>query len=387
MKPSLIRPAWWLAVLLSLGLVLGGVQSTAQAAAPSTCTSTPFRSNAGKHVVYRIPAIVMTTRGTLLAFAERRKGTSPAADTGDVEVVVARSTDRGCHWSTPRRIADRGRNTVGNPVPVVDRTTGTVLLFTILRARGGGTTARGLHLQRSTDDGRTFTQHSRARVDVSKIPGWRGGLTGPGHAIQLQAAKSPKRGRLVIPMGYKRNDRYGVYGLVSDNGGRSWRVGYNTLTDGRIEGTVAELPDGRLWISYRNRDAKASVGTGRVGAFSRNAGSSLAGPLKRSGLPIVSVQGSSLALTGRHAGTLLFSSPAGQDRTRRERMSVFASSGSKAGTRWRNAHQVQGAKRPGAYSDLVQLSDITIGILYETGEKSWKERIEFRSMRLSTVLG
>lgn len=386
MKPSWTRPAWWLAALMSLGLVLGGLPSTAQAA-PRTCTSTPFRSNPGKHVVYRIPAIVVTTRGTVLAFAERRRSTSPSADTGDVEVVLARSTDRGCHWSTPRRIADRGRDTVGNPVPVVDRTTGTVLLFTVLRARGGGTTAHGLHLQRSNDDGRTFTRHSRGRVDVSKIRGWHGGLTGPGHAIQLRAAKSPHRGRIVVPMGYKRNDRYGVYGLVSDNHGRSWRVAYNTVTDGRIEGTVAELPDGRLWISYRNRNVGASVGTGRVGAFSRNGGSSLAGPLKRSGLPVVSVQGSSLGLTGRHAGILLFSSPAGRDRTRRERMAIFVSSGSKVGTRWRNAHQVQPDKRPGAYSDLVQLSDTTIGILYETGQRSWKERIEFRSIRLSAVLG
>ena len=386
MKPSLIRPAWWLAVLMSLGLVLGTLPSTAQAVVLGTCTSTPFRSNPDKQAVYRIPAIVATNRGTLLAFAERRRSTSPATDTGDVEVVVARSTDRGCHWSAPRRIADRGENTVGNPVPVVDRTTGTVLLFTILRARGGGSTARGLHLQHSTDDGRTFTPHARARVDVSKIPGWHGGLTGPGHAIQLRALTSPHRGRLVIPMGYKHNDRYGVYGLISDNHGRSWRVGYNAVTDGRIEGTVAELSDGRLWISYRNRDAQAAVGTGRVGAFSRNGGSSLAGPLKRSGLPVVSVQGSSLALTGRYAGTLLFSSPAGQDRTRRERMSIFASSGSTVGTRWRNAHQVQPDKQPGAYSDLVQLSGTTIGILFETGQRSWKERIEFRSIRISTVL-
>ena len=385
MKPSLIRPAWWLAVLMSLGLVLGGLPSTAQAA-PGTCTSTPFRSNAGKGVVYRIPAIVATGRGTLLAFAERRRGTSPANDTGDVEVVVARSTTRGCTWSKPRTIADRGRDTVGNPVPVFDRETGTVLLFTVARKRGGGSTARGLYLQRSKDDGRTFTAYSKARVNVSKIPGWHGGLTGPGHGIQLQAAKSPRRGRLVIPMGYKRNDRYGVYGLISDNNGRSWRVGYKTSTDGRIEGTVAELSDGRLWISYRNRNANASVGSGRVGAFSRTAGSSLSGPLKRSGLPVVSVQGSALGLTGRYAGTVLFSSPAGRDESRRERMAIFATSGSRVARSWRSPYQLNPEKRPAAYSDLVQLSDTTVGILYETGRRSWKERIVFKSLRLSTVL-
>lgn len=188
-------------------------------------------------------------------------------------------------------------------------------------------------------------------------------------------------------MGYKRNNRYGVYGLISDDRGRTWRVGYNALTDGRIEGTFAELPDGRLWVSYRNRNAGAAVGTGRVGAFSLNGGFSLAGPLKRAGLPVVSVQGSALALTGRHAGSLLVSSPAGRDRTRRERMAIFASSGSRIGTRWQAPYYVNRDKPPAAYSDLVQLSDTTIGILCETGQRSWKERIEFRSIRLSAVFG
>ncbi len=385
MKPSLPRPAWWLAVLMSLGLVLGGLPSTAQAAS-GTCTSTPFRSNPGAGIVYRVPAVVMTSRGTLLAFAERRRGTSPTNDTGDVEVVVARSTTRGCSWSKPRRIADRGRDTVGNPVPVFDRETGTVLLFTVARARGGGSTSRGLHLQRSTDDGRTFTSYSKARVDVGKIRGWHGGLTGPGHGIQLRSAKSPHRGRLVIPMGYKRNNRYGVYGLISDNHGKSWRVGYDAATDGRIEGTVAELADGRVWVSYRNRNVNASLGSGRVGAFSRDGGSSLSGPLKRAGLPVVSVQGTALGLTGRYAGTLLFSSPAGRDETRRERMAIFASSGSRISTSWRTPYQLNRENRPAAYSDLVQMSDTTIGILYETGRRSWKERIVFRSIRLSAIL-
>jgi len=267
---------WGLAGLVVLALLLVGLPSTAQGAPSGTCRSTPFRTNIGKRVVYRIPAMVVTNRGTVLAFAERRRSTSPAADTGDNEVVVARSTDRGCHWSAPRVIADQGRATVGNPVPVVDSTTGTVLLFTVARA-AGSTTARGLHLQRSTDDGRTFTRYSRARLDLTKVRGFHGGLTGPGHGIQLRSGKSPHRGRLVVPMGYKIGTRYGAYGLISDDHGRTWKVGYDTRTDGRIEGTVAELPSGRLWISYRNRNVKAAVGTGRVGAFSTDGGSSLRG--------------------------------------------------------------------------------------------------------------
>ena len=381
----LTRPARNLLAGL-LAVVLSVLVVPPADAAPRTCTATPFRTNAGKHVVYRIPALVRTPKGTLLAFAERRRSTSPASDVSDTEVVLARSTDRGCHWSAPRVIADRGTDTVGNPVPLVDTTTGTVLLFTMDRPKGG-TTAHGLHLQRSTDDGRTFTPYSGARHDLAGTPRWSGGLTGPGHALQLQSPRSRHRGRLVVPLGYKDGTRYGAYVIVSDDHGATWEVGFKAPgSDGRIEGTVAELPDGRLWISYRNRNAQAPVGTGRISAWSSDGGSSLDAPFERAGLPVVSVQGSALALTGRHAGTLLFSSPSRKDPTRRHGMALFASRGAAAGRTWGKPYSVQKDSRPAAYSDLAQLDGDTVGVLYETGQTSWHERIDFRSLRLSDVL-
>ncbi len=322
----------------------------------------------------------------MLAFAERRRSISPSSDISDNEVVVVRSTDRGCHWSAPRVIPDRCHDTVGNPVPVVDTTTGTIMLFSMDRAPGG-TTTHGLHLQRSTDDGRTFTAYSKASTDLAGIPRWSGGLTGPGHAIQLRSPKSTHRGRIVVPMGYQKGARYGAYAIASDDHGKTWRVGYQALgTDGRIEGTVAELPDGRLWISYRNRNANAPVGTGRISAWSSDGGSSLDAPFRRAGLPVVSVQGSSLALTGRYRGTLLFSSPSRQDPTRRHGMAVYVSRGKGAGKAWGAPRQVQKDSRPAAYSDLAQLDGVTVGVLYETGQTSWKERIDFRSLRIADLV-
>ena len=367
-------------------VTLVALPPAADAAAPRTCTATPFRTDVAKKVVYRIPAMVVTPKGTLVAFAERRRSTSPAADISDIEIVTVRSTDRGCHWSRPKVIADRGTGTVGNPAPLVDSSTGDVLVFSIHRPKGG-TTAHGFHMQRSTDDGRTFTSYSKAGKDLAGTPRYSGGLTGPGHALQLRSPQSKHRGRLVVPMGYKDGTRYGAYAVVSDDHGKTWKVGYKaTGNDGRIEGTVAELPDGRLWISYRNRNARAPVGTGRVSAFSSDGGSSLDAPFKRAGLPTVSVQGSSLALTGRYAGTLLFSSPSRKDPTRRHGMALFVSRGKGAGQSWGGAHPVQKDSRPAAYSDLVQLDGATIGILYETGQTSWKERIDFRSLRIADVL-
>ena len=379
--------AWAILVATLLALVLVPSQAPWTAvAAPGPCSGTPFVTSVPKRVVYRIPALVVTPRGVLVAFAERRRSTGPESDISDTEVVTSRSSDRGCHWTAPRVVADSGTDTVGNPVPVVDVTTGTILLFTVDRPRGG-TTGRGLHLQRSEDDGLSFTPYSEARVDLAGTRGWSGGLTGPGHAIQLRAPASPHPGRIVVPLGYKSGERYGTYGIVSDDHGSHWSVGYNALTDDpRIEGTVAELADGRLWISYHARGGRPAVGTGRVVAYSRDGGTTLDGPFRPAGLPVVSVQGSALTLSGSYGGRLLFSSPAGQDTSRRHQMAVFATGRTKPETTWAAPYDVQLDSRPASYSDLVQLDDATVGILYETGRTSWHERIDFQNLRIADVL-
>ncbi len=374
--------------LLALGsLVAPAVPAATATAGPTaaagtpTCTATVFRSKPSAEVWYRIPAVVRTPSGTLVAFAERRHSTGAASDVSDTELVRSRSTDGGCRWSTPAVVADQGRGTVGNPAPVVDTGTGDVVLLSVYRAEGSPT-GRGLHLQRSTDDGQTFTAYGDAGVSMKGVDHWAGGLTGPGHAIQLHAAASPHPGRLVVPMGYHSDDRYGTYGLVSDDHGAHWRVGYDSrVAEGRIEGTVAELPDGRLWVGYRVRGTSVAIGRSRVGGFSADGGSSLVSGLTPTKQQVVAIQGSALGLTGPRAGTLLYSSPAGTaSRSERRGMTVFASSGTGVGTRWTVAAKVGPAKLPAAYSDLVQLDQTHVGVLYETGDTSWKERIDFRAV-------
>ena len=46
--------------------------------------------------IYRIPALAVTEAGTLLAFAEARR--AGIGDTGDIDLVVRRSTDGGDTW-------------------------------------------------------------------------------------------------------------------------------------------------------------------------------------------------------------------------------------------------------------------------------------------------
>jgi sialidase-1 len=366
-------------------LVTGAATGSAQAAPASrarSCAATPFRSRAGAHVWYRIPAIVRTDAGTLLAFAERRDSMEPSSDTGDTDVVVARSVDRGCTWTAPRVVAAHGSDTVGNPAPVVDRDTGRVLLLTVDRPQGG-TSLHGLHVQRSTDDGRSFTPYGSSGGDLFGLPGWSGGLTGPGHALQLSSG--PHAGRIVVPIGYQRDGRRGAYGIVSDDHGATWSIGYDSRGDDhRQEGTVAQLADGRLWISYHEQSSGVPVGTGRIAALSSDGGATLSTPFTRLALPTVSVQAGSLVLTGSHAGTVLVSSPGAPDPRARRVMTVFVAKGTVPGRSW-TRYPVTLDDTPASYSDLVQVDDATVGVLYETGTTSWHEGIAYRSVPIAAL--
>jgi sialidase-1 len=370
------------AVGVAATALLAAVPAPAAATIGSRCSSTPFRADPAHRRWYRIPAVVRTKAGTLVAFAERRDRTD--SDLGNFDVVTVRSTDGGCRWSAPAVVGNDAANRVSNPAPIVDTTTGKVLLFSVVTPRpGSGGRGKGLYLQTSADDGRTFSP-LLARP-VRPAGAYKGGLTGPGHGIQL-SVRHP--GRLVLPMGYKTSaGRYGAYGIYSDDHGTSWRTGYDqqdTTGVQFIEGTVAELPSGDLFVSYRDRRDGAQAGTARQAAVSTDGGTTLAAPFRRSSLPVVSVQGSALALKGTYAGQLLFSSPAVRDPRLRRQMSIFVST--TKGATWGRRYQVELEDTPGSYSDLVQLGASTVGVLYETGTVTWKERIAFESIPVPSLM-
>lgn len=78
-----------------------------------------FRSGTDGYNTFRIPAIIATRKGTLLAFAEGRKNSS--SDTGDIDMVMKRSEDNGKTWSKLEVLRDDGINVCGNPAPVIDK--------------------------------------------------------------------------------------------------------------------------------------------------------------------------------------------------------------------------------------------------------------------------
>src|SRR5712692_3850602 len=86
-----------------------------------------FRSGEGGYHTYRIPALITTRKGTLLAFCEGRK--NAGSDSGDIDLLLKRSFDQGKTWTKTQVLADFGGDTIGNPAPVVEQKTGTILLL------------------------------------------------------------------------------------------------------------------------------------------------------------------------------------------------------------------------------------------------------------------
>ena len=162
-----------------------------------------FKSGTEGYQCFRIPAIVTTTEGTLLAFAEgRKKGCS---DTGNIDLVMKRSEDNGKTWSNLLVIRDDGENVCGNPAPVVDESTGTIHLLSTWNLgedpekkiiEGNSKDTRRVFVMESGDDGKSWSSPLEITSSV-KQDHWTWYATGPCHGIQLK--EGPHRDRLIIP--------------------------------------------------------------------------------------------------------------------------------------------------------------------------------------------
>ncbi|MDG9719200.1 sialidase family protein [Streptomyces sp. DH24] len=387
--------------LLVTAVLLTPLTATGPAsAAPRCASSVPYVSGEGGYDTYRIPAAVSTPKGTVLAFAEGRRG--GAGDTGAIDVVVRRSTDGGCTWGPLSVVAAGDGDTRGNPAPVVDPRTGDVVLVTcfnggdateaqIMRGEVTPERSRRVFVQRSRDDGRHFTPPREITADV-KLPHWRWYATGPGHAIAL--TRGPHAGRLVVPANHsaappdgstdtgQEARYYGAHALYSDDSGRTWRLGYlDDSYDGQDnanESSAAQLPDGRIYFSARDQNG-TSTGN-RLDTYSSDGGESLDRPYAvQPGLNDVPVvQGSVLQLPGAGA-PLLFSGPSVP--TARQAMAIWRSTD--GGATFSKA--VTLSDRRAAYSDLVRVDRNTVGVLYETGVTGTYETIEFRRLPVTDL--
>ena len=332
-------------------------------------------SGEGGYFRYRIPALVTSTKGTVLAFAEARKFTGKDSD--QIDISLRRSTDGARTFDDPRIIATKTGWVTGNPSPVVDRATGTIWLLLCRNLQDGdetmiceGNAPREVWIMSSDDDGVSWTEPTEITAEV-KPSEWSWYATGPGHGIQLSSE------RLMIPCDHivlkdrSRQDPYFSHVVYSDDGGKSWQIG-GTADEGTNESTILEAADGRLYFNCRNKYKLPGGGNSRCITWSDDSGDSFSPIVHDAALPEPNCQASVCRLTTGQTHDIdrvLFSNPA--DRSGRTNLTVRLSY-DECRT-WPESRVLH--ESAAAYSDLCVCDDEYICCLYERGDDGPYERI------------
>lgn len=316
---------------------------------------------------YRIPSLICTKSGTVLAFSEGR--IDIGKDGGPTDIVLKRSLGNGGPW-TPAFMAARGegrnrqdtmmwlplqvvlRSTNGdawmNPVPVIDQTDGTIYLLANLYPQPYKDANQAIWFVKSTDEGATWS----TPVEITQGTGKH--EIGPGAGIQLRS------GRLMIQ----------VYDSVifSDDHGKTWKSGGIAPGDWN-ETQVVQLVDGSLLFSRRKAP-------NRVFLYSKDDGETWSQPVAQSELPDPDCQGSMIRFTREDQGytknRILFANPvsgaiaAGSaESDPRGRFNVTVRMSYDEGKTWPIEKLILAG--PGAYSSMTVFPDGSVGILFETG--------------------
>ena len=343
-----------------------------------------FESGTNGYHTFRIPSIVTTKNGTILAFAEGRKVSS--SDTGDIDLVLKRSEDNGKTWSNLSVIWDDGENVCGNPAPVVDITSGNIYLLSTWNlgtdhaadiTKQTSKDSRRVFVLVSADDGRSWSTAKEITKSV-KLDNWTWYATGPCHGIQL--AKGHATGRLIIPCDHIEagTNKYFSHIIYSDDRGATWKLGGSTSQDQVNECTIAELQDGTLMLNMRNYNSAEKT---RKISISQDAGVNWGNIYSDKTLTEPICQGSLLRYSFKDdmKSRLLFLNP--DDTTKRQNMTLRLSFDE--GSTWAKSRVLH--KGPSAYSDLTRLPNGNIGCLYEAGVINAKQGIIYQEVSLAEI--
>lgn len=334
-----------------------------------------FRAGVGGYHSYRIPALLTSSSGTLLAFAEARRDNRGDPGLGDIDLVFASSSDQGRSWSAMKVLDDPGEKwSASNPTPVLDRSNHRVWIFFNRWQPGYGTDKsepgrphNQMWARTSDDDGVTWSEPRDLTRDSRDYEHWGAMFLGPGGAIQA------KSGRLLIPASMKA-DLFSVqatvgsftgtlglmraYVLYSDDHGQSWNRGAlaPALTN---ENQLVEVADGKILM-----DARQNNGDHRWFLTSPDGGQTWLRP--RVGMQVSAVA----TAIERFGNSLLWTGP-----TLANRQNLVIRVSEDEGQTWARERVLYGGYA--AYSDLAILADSTIGVLWERGTTEPYQSITF----------
>lgn len=367
--------------------------SPTRAAEPTTPTTTSlFEAGQGGYVMYRIPGLVVTARGTILAYCEARAGKS---DWAPIDIMLRRCTDGGRTWSpqakmsavpegyqpNPAALAKKqvkapGQITANNPIMIADVQPGVVHFFYHVEY------ARVFY-RRSDDDGATW---SAPREITAAIEGFRDRypwvVVGNGCGHGLQITSGPHRGRLVLALwlstgtgggGHRPSDLASCY---SDDRGATWQRGDFIVRDGdTVEGVrvtnpsetaLVEISGGRVLANIRTESAPNR----RLLAVSADGGAAWSAKRFCKDLVDPVCMGSNVRLgDGRLAfanpDNLLVKGKPGKPGQNRDRRNVTLRISADDGQTWKKSRVIDAG--PSGYSDLAVTADGELLCLYERG--------------------
>ena len=324
----------------------------------------------------RIPSVVVTKKGTVLAIAE---GRAQHADQANNKLILKRSADGGRSWGPMQVIAADGENCLNNPCAVVEQETGRVSVMYQSYPAGfserDGKIRPGLdgpgivrnYLVHSDDDGATWSRPEDV-TRTTKTPE-RVTIVASGPGIGIQLRHGPHAGRLIMPFNEGPFGQWNVVAVYSDDGGANWRLGQPApgcrVPDGKggeislvNEVQMVELADGAVMLNSRKWGGKAL----RKIAVSKDGGLTWSKiqeePALRDPGCMASIFRYSFPGNGGKS-RILYSGP---DSTSRDNGTVYLSYDE--GRTW----PVRKVMVPGsfAYSVLTALPDGTLGCLFET---------------------
>ena len=327
---------------------------------------------------HRIPALTTATNGWIIAAWDGRPETCQDAPQAN-SIVYRISKDGGKSW-TPIQTAlagTPGANKIGfsDPSFVVDRSTGTIFLFSVKSFDAGlfqsqlGTdpNARNIlhaHVVESHDNGQTWVNPRTITDQVTQghDDQWFTRFASSGEGIQLRYGAHA--GRLiqqyaVANLGSTSLMAVSVY---SDDHGATWKPG--APSEGSAdENKVVELSDGRLLLNSRTQGTAGQ----RLEAISYDGGQTW-GPFRHN-----------WDLTDpRNNASIIRAYPNAPQGSARARVLLFSNADSSTarangtirvsyddGFTWNEGKVFESGDM--AYSTLHALNDGTWGLLYETG--------------------
>lgn len=225
---------------------------------------------------YRIPALTVTNKGTLLAAFDGRPGMGDLPS--NITSLLRRSTDGGKTWKPAQIVRSAPKPAgFGDPSLLVDRATGRIFDFYaagVDQGFAGSKTGNDesdpdilqADYSYSDDDGRTW--HSRRITSQIKDSAWGGMFASSGQGIQLTTGKH--EGRLVQQYAIKMNGGVYAASAYSDDHGDTWTMG-KPVGPGMNENKTVQLADGTLMLNSR-------AAPHRLVAYSHDGGASWSKP-------------------------------------------------------------------------------------------------------------